>query len=390
MFFSVNMLNNWAFAFNISVPMHIILRSFGSVQTMAVGWTMGKRYSRVQVGSVAALTVGVVVAAWADASRKVCYVMPLLHPITLIRYVGLRLTLLTLQGAKLDLSASSTGTTSTASTTSYSIGLALLFTAQLISAYMGVLTESTYNSYGRHWGEVLFYTHLLGFVFSLAFAPTILGQWRRLVAHESNMPGARARTRSMDAASKNAPPDPSTIAPPSSPLHDLFNNLTAVLPLPFPVPQLLTSLTSLPTSLTSLTPTSPLPLLALNALTQIACISGVNRLSAQTTAVTVTVVLNVRKLVSFLISCVVFGNPVSILMGLGAGLVFVSGAVYGWDSARGRGEDKKGGKEGIGEKNGALRAGNQSRHGEQADMKGMKGTGAASSVGGSARIRRMV
>ena len=78
MFFSVNMLNNWAFAFDISVPMHIILRSFGSVQTMAVGWTMGKRYSRVQVGSVAALTVGVVVAAWADASRKVCRMYPIL------------------------------------------------------------------------------------------------------------------------------------------------------------------------------------------------------------------------------------------------------------------------------------------------------------------------
>ena len=72
LFFSVNMLNNWAFAFDISVPMHIILRSFGSVQTMAVGWMVGKRYSRVQVGSVVALTVGVVVAAWADAARKVC------------------------------------------------------------------------------------------------------------------------------------------------------------------------------------------------------------------------------------------------------------------------------------------------------------------------------
>ena len=71
MFFSVNMLNNWAFAFDISVPMHIILRSFGSVTTLTVGWLCGKRYSKVQVGSVAALTVGVVVSAWADALAKV-------------------------------------------------------------------------------------------------------------------------------------------------------------------------------------------------------------------------------------------------------------------------------------------------------------------------------
>lgn len=71
MFFTVNMMNNWAFAFDISVPMHIILRSFGSVTTLTVGWLCGKRYSRVQVGSVAALTLGVVVSAWADAVSKV-------------------------------------------------------------------------------------------------------------------------------------------------------------------------------------------------------------------------------------------------------------------------------------------------------------------------------
>lgn len=71
MFFLVNMLNNWAFAFNISVPMHIILRSFGSVTTMLAGWLVGKRYSRIQWLSVLILTVGVVVSAWADALSKV-------------------------------------------------------------------------------------------------------------------------------------------------------------------------------------------------------------------------------------------------------------------------------------------------------------------------------
>jgi dolichyl-phosphate-mannose-protein mannosyltransferase len=67
------MLNNWAFAFNISVPVHIILRSFGSVTTMAAGWFRGKRYTRLQVFSVAALTMGVMVSAWADAQSKVCF-----------------------------------------------------------------------------------------------------------------------------------------------------------------------------------------------------------------------------------------------------------------------------------------------------------------------------
>lgn len=71
MFFTINMLNNWAFAFNISVPVHIILRSFGSVCTMGAGWLTGKRYSRLQVISVLVLTVGVVISAWADALSKV-------------------------------------------------------------------------------------------------------------------------------------------------------------------------------------------------------------------------------------------------------------------------------------------------------------------------------
>ena len=48
MFFTVNMLNNFAFGYNISVPVHIILRSGGSVMTMLVGYAWGKRYTSVQ------------------------------------------------------------------------------------------------------------------------------------------------------------------------------------------------------------------------------------------------------------------------------------------------------------------------------------------------------
>jgi UDP-xylose/UDP-N-acetylglucosamine transporter B4 len=71
LFYSINMLNNWAFAFNISVPVHIILRSFGSVTTMLAGIFRGKRYSKLQVSSVVLLTVGVLVSAWADSMSKV-------------------------------------------------------------------------------------------------------------------------------------------------------------------------------------------------------------------------------------------------------------------------------------------------------------------------------
>ena len=72
LFALVNLLNNWAFVFDISVPMHIILRSFGSVITLVVGWFAGKTYGKIQVLGVLGLTVGVVMAAWADAAEKVC------------------------------------------------------------------------------------------------------------------------------------------------------------------------------------------------------------------------------------------------------------------------------------------------------------------------------
>lgn len=90
MFFAVNLLNNFAFGYNISVPVHIILRSGGSIMTMLVGYVWGKRYTSVQsestekctettitdvecraAFSVAMLTIGVIMAAMADAQSKV-------------------------------------------------------------------------------------------------------------------------------------------------------------------------------------------------------------------------------------------------------------------------------------------------------------------------------
>lgn len=72
LFFSINVLNNYAFNYDISVPVHIILRSGGSITTMGAGYLYGKRYSRAQIVAVALLSVGVVLAAWSDSASKVC------------------------------------------------------------------------------------------------------------------------------------------------------------------------------------------------------------------------------------------------------------------------------------------------------------------------------
>ncbi|KAF2869414.1 UAA transporter [Massariosphaeria phaeospora] len=253
LFFAVNMLNNWAFAFNISVPVHIILRSFGSVTTMAVGWLRGKRYTAVQVGSVAVLTVGVVVSAWADATAK---------------------------GKKMDSSAIDL------SSASFESGLLILLVAQLLSAYMGAYVEDIYVQYGNHWRANLFYSHLLSLPLFLSFYPLLRSQFTRL---QSSQPVA---------------------IPPS---------LAASLPPPL---------------IKALVRTSPHVLyLTANAVTQLLCITGVNMLSANTTAVTVTIVLNVRKLVSFLLSVWLFGNSMGGGMMVGAAMVFGAGALYGWETS---------------------------------------------------------
>ncbi|EON64180.1 hypothetical protein W97_03410 [Coniosporium apollinis CBS 100218] len=274
MFFAVNMLNNWAFAFDISVPVHIILRSFGSVSTMAAGWLKGKRYSRLQVFSVALLTVGVVVAAWADAKGK-----------------GKSMST-----SKLDLTSPS-----------FEAGLLVLLLAQLLSAYMGVYVQEIYEAHGKHWHENLFYSHFLSLPLFLPLSSTLQRQYHRL-----------------------------TLSPPLQ----LPSSLTAPLP-----SALATTLAKTPTSVA---------MLMLNAVTQLLCISGVNLLSANTSAVTVTIVLNVRKLVSFMFSIWLFGNKLSGQMLFGAALVFGAGALYGWETSVGI-KRREGGRKSVESANGRAR-----------------------------------
>lgn len=58
-------------------------------------------------------------------------------------------------------------------------------------------------------------------------------------------------------------------------------------------------------------------------------------LGSRSSAVTVTIVLNVRKLISFMLSVWIFGNHMSALMAAGAALVFGAGALYGWETSVG-------------------------------------------------------
>lgn len=60
-------------------------------------------------------------------------------------------------------------------------------------------------------------------------------------------------------------------------------------------------------------------------------------LGARTSALGVSIVLNIRKLISLLASIWLFGNQLPIGVLAGAGIVFGSGALYAWDG----GSDKE-------------------------------------------------
>lgn len=77
--------------------------------------------------------------------------------------------------------------------------------------------------------------------------------------------------------------------------------------------------------------------LVMNVLTQYACIRGVNLLASVSSALTVTIVLNVRKLVSLLLSIWLFGNQLAAGTLIGAAIVFFSGGLYGLEGSKGSG-----------------------------------------------------
>ncbi|KAF2724929.1 UAA transporter [Polychaeton citri CBS 116435] len=263
---SINLLNNWAFAFNISVPVHIVLRSFGSVTTMVASYLRGKRFSALQVTSVAILTAGVITSALADAERK---------------------------GKSLSLE-------SEGDSSEFSQGLAILAVAQVLSAYMGVYVQETYSQYGGDWRGNLFYSHFLSLPMFIPISSQLWSQWDRLqdTAYPDGLCFRNIVTE-----------------------HTIYSERTFPDWIPLGACQFFEG------------QSEGTWFLVMNSLTQLLCIAGVNLLSAKSTSLTVTIVLNIRKLVSFILSTILFGHQLSNKMILGSTLVFGAGALYGYETS---------------------------------------------------------
>ena len=184
---------------------------------------------------------------------------------------------------------------------------------------MGLYTQLTYAKYGSHWHENLFYSHFLSIPLFLPFAPYLLSKFKTLL---SSPPTPLAPILSKPFLL--LPTNPSPSSNPSS--------LPPILTIPSPL------------NITLHLPKHILTLL-LNALTQYACIRGVNLLAARTSALGVSIVLNVRKLVSLFVSIWLFGNRLPVGVMVGAAVVFGSAGVWGWEGGRIREKEKEKGEE---------------------------------------------
>eukprot|EP00834_Sanchytrium_tribonematis_P003863 NODE_166_length_14584_cov_1.124750.p6 type:complete len:286 gc:universal NODE_166_length_14584_cov_1.124750:6616-5759(-) len=208
LFWISNTLNNMAFGYKISVPLHIIVRSSSLVLTIIVGLLIGKRYTVKQTLSMILVTIGLICSTYQPEGWY------------------------------------------------FSKGLLLLFFGQLCSVILGFIQEHVYSNYGKHWEEALIVTHMIGTpVFSIFYKQII---------------------------------------------RDVAIILQENLIWPFLV----------------------------NILSQLICIRGVNELATRGSALTLNLVLTLRKYISLLISMYMFGNSLTIIQITGSVLVVTGTWLY--------------------------------------------------------------
>lgn len=161
--------------------------------------------------------------------------------------------------------AAAASSSSTASSLTYFSGIGLLVLALVLSSLMGLYQEGTFAQYGsQHWREALFYNHFLSMPLFAIRRGTLAAEWAQAKA------GPRIQLG----------PSYFTTAGKTGGARNAQGLLGLDVPALFPS-------------------------LLLNILTQLLCINGVNRLTAQVSSLTVTLVLVVRKAVSLAISVLV-------------------------------------------------------------------------------------
>ncbi|KAJ3127613.1 hypothetical protein HK098_006052 [Nowakowskiella sp. JEL0407] len=174
------------------------------------------------------------------------------------------------------------------------IGILLLTIALTLSAILGQYQQHTYAKYGKQWREGLFYTHFLALPFFAMF-------WKDIVRHVEVYNSSRLVR-----------------------VGDYLGEMEKI------VGGFGVGKEVLKVVLESRVPKMWV-YLAMNILTQYVCVSGVHKLSSLATSVTLNLVLSIRKVVSLILSVIIFSNPFTVGHFLGAVLVFVGTIMYSWE-----------------------------------------------------------
>ncbi|XP_044765866.1 UDP-xylose and UDP-N-acetylglucosamine transporter-like [Coccinella septempunctata] len=154
MLFSTSVVNNWAFAFNIPVPLHMIFRAGSLIANLIMGViVLNKKYTMDKYISVIMITLGIVICTLATGNKKpkpTC--------------------------SDCDMTDSIDSSTDEDSMYFFwwMIGILLLTSALLLSARMGIYQETLYKQHGKFPSEALYYTHLFSLPGFILYGSSIL------------------------------------------------------------------------------------------------------------------------------------------------------------------------------------------------------------------------
>jgi len=269
-FFALSVINNKAFDFEISQPVHMVFRSSSLLSNLIFGLFLSKKYTSNQVLGVIFVTVGITVLTLAEGAQKsksvassacigcgnilenVTSAIPsgeVLHNATTAGILEMYTEMMTNPFIR------------------WLCGIGMLTMALFLSSGLGHLQDWQYSKYGKNWQEGMFYTHFLSLPMFLFLMNDIIEHW-----HRAN----------------------------NSKIMDLGM---------FQMPSMWCYL-------------------ALNMFTQIVCILGVYLSTARAGTLTTTLTLTIRKFLSLILSILYFHNPFTQWHWVGSTLVFIGGLVY--------------------------------------------------------------
>ncbi|XP_023293817.2 UDP-xylose and UDP-N-acetylglucosamine transporter [Lucilia cuprina] len=136
MFFVTSVCNNYAFNFNIPMPLHMIFRAGSLMANMIMGiLILKKRYGFSKYLSVVLITVGIITCTLVSATKVEDTSNPKFKDNTVEDKYSVVFW--------------------------WCVGIGILTVALLISACMGIYQEVLYKKFGKRSREALYYTHLL-------------------------------------------------------------------------------------------------------------------------------------------------------------------------------------------------------------------------------------